>query len=210
MPTEPDLLLFGAGGHAKVVLDALLRLGVQRSAVAVADDDPSLHGTDFLGTPVGTDASCAARRFHVAIGSARARETVHARLLAQGRGAHGVTHPSASVSPLASLGSGVFVAAQAVVAPAARLGDGVIVNHGSVVDHDCAVGAFTHVAPRATLGGNVTIGRRVLVGAGAIVLPGVSVADDCIIGAGAVVTASILAPGTWVGVPARQLQKEPK
>lgn len=209
MRTEA-ILLFGAGGHAKVVLDALLLNGSARAEIDVADDSAALHGSDFLGAPVRPAGDCGGRRFHVAIGVARARETVQARLLAEGRQPLAVIHPRASVSALASLGQGVFVAAQAVVAPAARLGDAVIVNHGAIVDHDCVVGGFSHIAPNATLGGNVTIGRRVLVGAGATILPGVRVGDDCVIGAGAVVTADIAAGGTWVGVPAKPVQRESK
>jgi len=208
MPTEA-LILFGAGGHARVVLDALLLTGFRRDAVELADDSAALHGTDFLGAPVRAAGECAARRFHVAIGGARAREAVHARLQQQGRSPFTVLHPRASVSPFATLGAGSFVAAQAVAAPLARLGEGVIVNHGAIVDHDCVVGAFSHIAPNATLGGNVKIGRRVLVGAGATVLPGVDVGDDCIIGAGAVVTASV-GVGTWVGVPAKRLEGQGK
>jgi sugar O-acyltransferase (sialic acid O-acetyltransferase NeuD family) len=209
MPTEA-ILLFGAGGHAKVVLDTLLLNGAVRADVDVTDDSAALHGADFLGAPVRAPGECGGRRFHVAIGVARAREAVQARLLAQGRQAINVIHPRASLSPLAALGQGVFMAAQAVVAPAARLGDAVIVNHGAIVDHDCVVGGFTHIAPHATLGGNVTIGRRVLIGAGATILPGVQVGDDCVIGAGAVVTASVAAGGTWVGVPAKPLRRETK
>lgn len=209
MPTEA-LILFGAGGHARVVLDALLLTGFRRGDVEVADDSATLHGSDFLGAPVRAAGDCAARRFHVAVGVARGREAVHARLQQQGHAPFTVLHPRASVSALATVGEGSFVAAQAVVAPLARLGESVIVNHGAVVDHDCVVGAFSHIAPNATLGGNVKIGRRVLVGAGATVLPGVEVGDDCIIGAGAVVTASIGPGATWVGVPAKRLEGQGK
>jgi len=205
MPTD-SILILGAGGHAKVVLDALLRQGLRRAGVEVADDGVALQGREFLGAPVRALADCQARRFHVAIGAAAARERAFGRLRGQGRVALSVLHTAASISPLAVLGEGVFVAAQAVVGPAAQLGEGVIVNHGAVVDHDCVVGAFSHIAPNATLGGGVTIGRRVLVGAGATLLPGVRVGDDTIIGAGALVARSIDAGGTWVGVPAVRMK----
>ncbi len=208
MPTD-SILILGAGGHAKVVLDALLRQGLNREGVEVADDGVALQGRDFLGAPVRAPAdglTLQAPRFHVAIGAAGARERAFGRLRGQGRVALSVLHTAASISPLAVLGEGVFVAAQAVVGPTAQLGEGVIVNHGAVVDHDCVIGAFSHIAPNATLGGGVTIGRRVLVGAGATLLPGVRVGDDSIIGAGALVARSIDAGGTWIGVPAVRMQ----
>lgn len=206
MPTEDSILLLGAGGHAKVVLDALLLTGTPRAAVDVADDAAALQGLDFLGAPVRLARDCVGRWFHVAIGATATRERVYTRLQAEGRVPLAVVHPAASVSALATLGEGVFVAAQAVVAPSAQLGDGVIVNHGAVVDHDCVVGAFAHIAPNATLGGAVKIGRRVLVGAGATLLPGVEVGDDSTIGAGALVTRNIDGKATWVGVPAVRMK----
>lgn len=209
MPTDRVLLL-GAGGHGKVVLDALLATGVPRAAIDVADDRAPARGGDFLGGPVRDPAECSAQRFHVAVGVAAARERIHQRLQAAGGDPLTVQHPAACVSPLATIAAGCFLAARAIVAPAASLGASVIVNHGAVVDHDCVVGAFSHIAPNATLAGNVTIGRRVLVGAGANLLPGVEVGDDAIIGAGAVVCANVPAGATWAGVPATKLDRKAK
>lgn len=197
------LLLFGAGGHGKVVADAALLGGTLALA---SDRNPALcHGELLPGVPlVGPDAVPAGiAAVHVAIGNNlwRKREADffgHARLCS-------VIHPAAVVAASARLGAGSFVAALAVVAADAVLGVGAIVNHGAIVDHDCAVGAFCHVAPHATLGGAVRLGRRVLVGSGAIVLPGIEIADDIVVGAGAVVRHDLTEAGTYVGVPARRI-----
>lgn len=201
------LLLFGAGGHARVVADAVLQSGVW-TRVAASDRDPArcvgelLPGVRLL--PLALAAQESRVRVHVAIGdcAAREREAVFwgvTRMVS-------VVHPAAMVSPFAAVGAGCFVAASAVVAPWAELGAGVIVNHAAVVDHDVRIGAFSHIAPGAVLGGAVCIGARVLVGAGATVLPGLCVCDGSIIGAGAVVCAAVTEPGTYVGVPARRIQ----
>lgn len=201
------LLVFGAGGHARVVADAALKSSVW-PRVFSSDRDPAfcvgelLPGVRLLPVEVAKRELEAA--IHVAIGDNAAREREAntwglVRLVS-------VLHPAATVSPFAVLGAGCFVAAGAVVAPQASLGLGVIVNHGAVVDHDVRIGAFSHIAPGAVLGGEVRIGTRVFVGAGAVVLPGLSVCDGAVIGAGAVVCAPVTQAGTYVGVPAREIK----
>lgn len=211
MHTEDAIVLFGAGGHAKVVFDALQGSLDDLSGLLVVDENPALLGRSFLGRPVAGGDACeqlARFRFHVAIGRNDVRRTVFERLLRRGGMPMSVVHPRATVSRHARVGDGVFLAAGCIVAPESALGRGVIVNHGAIVDHDCVVGDHAHVAPHATLGGNVKIGAGVLVGAGAVILPGVSVGDGSTIGGGAVVIGDVPAFATVVGVPGRTLGKE--
>ncbi len=201
----------GAGGHARVVMDAFLLGTTEPVRASFADDDPSLWGTAVLGCPVLGAADPAVLplgRFHVAIGHNGSRRRLMERLREVGALPFGVVHPSAQVSRFATVGTGSFIAAGAVVAPAAEIGDGVIVNHGAVVDHDCRVGDFSHIAPNATLAGGARVGRNVLVGAGARVMVGVSVADDAIVGAGAVVLHDVPARAVVAGVPAKLLVRK--
>jgi len=201
-----SLLIFGAGGHGRVVADAALCAG-KWSLVLASDRDPTRCSGELLAGVAlrpADAALAAASAVHVAIGSASSREREVAALPA-GRLAT-VVHPRASVSAQASVSPGCFVAAQAVVAPLASLGRSVILNHGAVVDHDVRVGDFSHIAPLAALGGGVQIGRRVLIGSGACVLPGLRIADDVVVGAGAVVCTHLDEAGVYAGVPARRLR----
>lgn len=204
MPTD-TLLIFGAGGHGRVVADAARAAGA--TGLLASDRNPALCQGELLpGIALhrpDAPAPAQATALHVAIGHNAARERESQELGPQRL--RTVCHPAASVSPFAQLGAGSFVAAQAVVAPGAQLGLGVIVNHAAVVDHDCRIGDFAHIAPGAVLGGDVRVGPGVLIGAGAVVLPGRSVAARAVVGAGAVVRDNIDSPGTWVGVPARRI-----
>lgn len=201
----PPLLIFGAGGHGRVLVDAAL-LTHQWSRIVVSDrklpDGQSelLPGVDLL-TVAAALTLCPS--VHVAIGNNQFRQKEagawgHERLVS-------VVHPAAVVSTFSSLGAGCFVAAGAVIGPSAHLGMGVIVNHGAVVDHDVEVGSFSHIAPNASLGGHVKLGQRVLVGSGAVVLPSIVMGDDVTVGAGSVVNAHLLEPGTYAGIPARKI-----
>jgi len=199
------LLIVGAGGHAKVVIDAIQARDAG-SRITVQDADSSLEGCDFLGmrirTPINWDEP-EVSYFHIAIGDNNARERLFKEGIDHHRNVYAIIHPRAIISTSAYLGAGIFVAANALIAPTARIGDGTIINHSAIVDHDCEVSDFAHIGPGCVLGGGVTVGRGSLVGAGAVVLPGHKIGDRAVIGAGAVVTKNVPEGATVSGVPAR-------
>jgi sugar O-acyltransferase (sialic acid O-acetyltransferase NeuD family) len=204
---------YGAGGHARSLLEAL-RSGGRFDVVGLADDDPALVGRAVLGVPVV--ASGALERFraegveHAFVGvggvaSSAARRQAFARLDAAGFTLPEVVHGSAVVSPWAQLGRGVQLLGLAVVNAAAVLGDGVIVNTAAIVEHDCDVGASAHLGPRAVLGGHVTVGEDAHIGMGAVVVEGLRVGSGAFVAAGAVVAADVEDGARVGGVPARPL-----
>lgn len=201
------VLLVGAGGHARVCLEALVDSG--HAVVGVVSRD----GTAVVGLPcpvVGTDddlagaaAACGATHTFVAIGDNAARRRTTQRCLAVGLPQVSAISRHAMVSLSASVGAGVAVLAGAVVNAAASIADGAIVNTRASVDHDNSVGAFAHVSVGVSLAGGVTIGDGALVGIGAVVLPGLTVGAEATVGGGAVVVCDVPAGATVVGVPAR-------
>lgn len=204
--TWPALLVFGTGGHGRVVADAALLMQSWREIYASDRDPTRCQGMLLPGVPLRDILSAGALKasIHIAIGNNVSREQ-EASLWSVAR-LVSVVHPDAVVSKFAQLSAGCFVAAGAVLAAGARVDVACIVNHGAVVDHDVHVGAYSHVAPLASLGGEVVLGKRVMVGAGATVLPGIHISDDVVIGAGAVVRTAICERGTYVGVPARRVK----
>ena len=204
------ILVLGAGGHAKVLLDALLTRGL--APLGLLDRDATRVGEEVLGCPVlGTDA--ALDRFDPreillvnGLGSTRhagARTALFMRLREQGYRFLSVIHPAAVVAASASLGQGVQIMAGAVVQAGAVLGDNVILNTGARLDHDCRLGDHAHVAPGATVCGGVRIGPRTHLGSGATVIEGTTIGKDCLIGAGAVVVQDVPDGVTALGMPAR-------
>lgn len=193
--------IYGAGGHGKVVLDAMQASGVQCSGFV---DDKALSTWAGLSVYCLSNVSSEnAIYLHLAIGSCKAREIIASKL---GRAKFfTVRHPAAVVAKTATVGIGAFLAAQSVVAPDAAIGRHCIINHGAVVDHDCTVGDFSHIAPQCSLGGGVKVGQGVLIGAGAVVLPGLVIGDYAVIGAGAVVTKNVVSGVTLVGNPAKSI-----
>lgn len=196
-----DLLLIGAGGHARVVLAALLdvRVGlvdVVRPVGTIVDGAVVLGGDDIMASHAGPA--------HVAIGDNARRRAVIGR--AGPRTWRAIVSSHAIALGAIEIGEGTFVGARAVLQPGARIGRHVIVNTGAIVEHDATIGDFAHIAPGSILAGGVSIGEGALVGAGAVVLPGISIGTDVVVGAGAVVVADLPDGVTVVGNPARQVE----
>lgn len=204
MPT--DVFILGAGGHGKVVLEALMRSG---GAARIFDSDPTQVGKYMLGVRVELqpEAQLLSAYGHLAIGDNFTRARLLELFDRYFSGWLTVIHPDSHIAIGAKVGAGCFVAAGAVVGPDACIGRATIVNHGAVIDHDCHIGQCCHIAPNATLGGAVVIGDNVLVGSGAVVLPGISIGRGARVGSGAVVTCDIPSDLTVVGVPARTLSR---
>ena len=202
------LILFGAGGHAKVMLDALLRGG--REVVGLIDDDPAATGRLVLGLPVlGTRAVLAEEWVGAAIVPALGVNAARSALLDWLGGAPhplaSAIHPQAIVGAGVEIGGGSFLAAGAVVNPDTRLGEGVIVNTCASVDHDCQIGRAVHIAPGARLCGGVTVGDETLIGTGAVVIPGIRIGARAMIGAGSVVIRDVPDGARIAGNPARAI-----
>ena len=160
MRTDARVVIVGAGGHGKVVADALHRERPD-AAFCFADDQPRLWGQTILGQEVlgrASDVLSEADWFHIAIGHNAFRAQAFEAMLAKAAAPLSIVHPSAHLSPFASVGRGAFLAAASVVAPSAKIGDAVIVNHGAIIDHDCDVGPYCHIAPGASLSGGVSLG----------------------------------------------------
>jgi sugar O-acyltransferase (sialic acid O-acetyltransferase NeuD family) len=205
-----DILIIGAGGHGKVVLD-ILQAGGRYRPVGFLDANPKLAGSKIGGLPVLGAIHLLGRLKQqlkiggviVAIGDNRARSGYFKTITDTGLELINAIHPSATVSKTAVLGKNVIVAAGAVICTDCRVDHCVIVNTGATVDHECEISQSVHVCPGAHLAGRVRVGERAMIGLGANIIQCLQIGPDSIIGAGAVVLRDVPAGATVVGVPGR-------
>lgn len=205
-----DVVIVGAGGHGKVVLDILRAAG--RQVFAFLDADARLMGTRVGGLPVLGPVSQLPKLWQqkvrhaiVAIGDNATRRRYGALLREQGFELINAIHPSAVVSASASHGENVVIAANAVISTESRIEDFVIVNNGAIVDHECHVGIAAHLTPGVKLAGRVRVGEEAFIGLGACIIQCLSIGRRAVVGAGAVVLRDVPDETTVVGVPAKAL-----
>jgi sugar O-acyltransferase (sialic acid O-acetyltransferase NeuD family) len=205
---KEKIFVFGASGHAKVVIDIIERQGLCDIAFLV-DDDESLKGTEFYGYYViGGKQELLASTIRcgiVAIGSNRARSAVASWLTEHGCELVTAVHPTAQLGRGVLIESGTVVMAGAVINSDCHIGRNVIVNTRSSIDHDGTIGDGVHVAPGVVLCGTVCVGDGTFVCAGATIIPNLTIGSNVIVGAGSTVIKNVPDGVTVVGSPAKAI-----
>ncbi len=178
------MFLYGAGGHAKVIMDILKAEG--KCIEALIDDNRELK--EVMGVKVLHGQTGGISPLIISIGSNRIRKLIAQKVHATFGTA---VHPSAIVSESARIGEGTVVMQGAIVQTCTQIGKHCIINTGASVDHECVIGDFVHISPHCTLCGNVQVGEGTWIGAGSTVIPGVKIGKWSVIGAGSVVVKDI-------------------
>lgn len=210
---KDKIFVFGASGHAKVVIDIIEQQGFYEIA-CLADDDPALKDREIYGYRVigGKQQllESGLKKGVVAIGSNRARTVVAEWLYANGFSLVTTIHPDACLGRGVTIGEGAVVMAGAIINSDSRIGRNVIVNTRASIDHDCVIGDHAHIAPGSTLCGAVTIGEGSFICAGSTIIPNRSIGKSVTVGAGSTVIRDVPDRMTVAGSPARELLKEEK
>lgn len=197
-----EIVLFGAGGHARVVAD-IVKSNNEEVKGFLCNEAPPSASLHILGNDCAAELKYADKQFIICVGNNRIRKNIalaHKRLTYTT-----AIHPSAVVAEDAVIGKGTVVMAGAIINPGVIIGEHCIINSGAIIEHDCWIGDYAHVSPRAVLGGTVRIGENVHIGIGATVKNNITICKDVVVGAGAVVVKDICEEGIYVGIPARKV-----
>lgn len=204
------IIIIGAGGHAKVLIDALKRLGAPILGICTKNSAAVHSGLLGIPTICNDDElkkySPESVTLVNGIGGVKdtsQRREVFSRLKMLGYVFSQVIHPASVISPDAMLGEGVQVMAGAIIQVGVKVAENAIINTKTSVDHDCQIGSHVHLAPGVTICGDVKIGDSVHVGSGATIIQGISLGAHSLIGAGTLVHKNVPAGATVIGVPGK-------
>ncbi len=203
------LFILGASGHGKVVADIALAQQCWQEIVFYDDAFPaktSVGSFNIAGDSQALLSDYADNAVVIGIGNNEIRQQKHEFLEANDIPVATLIHPSAIISPSASIGPGSVVMPGAIVNADSHIGKSCIINTGAIVEHDCVVSDYAHLSPNACIGGQVTIGKGSWIGLGGSVKNQISIGDYTTVGVGAAVVKNIGSNETVVGVPAKPVK----
>jgi sugar O-acyltransferase (sialic acid O-acetyltransferase NeuD family) len=196
------MLLYGAGGHAKVIATCLSAAGHQLTALF--DDNPlavtSLQVPLIYGYRAGLQSD---KLLIISIGNNLQRKALSKTIWHKfGK----IAHPSVLIDDTAEFDDGTVLLHRSVLQAGVRIGKHVIINTCAVIEHDVVISDYSHIAPGAILCGHAKVGESSLIGAGCVITPNITIGSNCLVAAGSVVTTSLPDGAVARGNPARILK----
>ena len=163
-----ETILIGAGGHGKVVLDAVLsNLNTNIKIIGFLDDGEikEIVGIKKLGN-IKDYIKYKDKKFHIAIGNNVFRERLSKEIGENNLVT--IIHKTAYVSSMSNVGNGSYIGAMSVINPQCKIGKGCIVNTGTIVEHDCYIGDYSHLSYRVLVGSESKISSSTMINMGNI------------------------------------------
>jgi len=204
--SDKEVILVGYSGHAYVVADTILDIGLNIVGYSdIVESNSNPYNLIYLGFETESNFIGWSREipFALGIGDNKLRQKISNLITEKGKVIQTIIDKTAVISKTASIGSGTFVNKNVTVNSLAKIGKNVILNTGCIIEHECILHDAVHIAPGGVLAGNVTIGERSFVGANSVIKQGINIGKDVIIGAGSVIITNIPDGKKVVGNPGR-------
>lgn len=217
MQEKEKIVIIGASGHAKVIIDTIELMGEYEIGGLI--DSYKLKGEKILNYEViGTEEDLprllqkGISKGIIAIGDNWTRFKMYSKIqqIAPDFQFISVIHPSAIVSRYAKIGKGVAVLCGVIINADAVIEDCCILNTNASLGHDSIMQRFSSIAPSCTIGGTVTIGEFSAISIGATVNQNLTIGKHTVIGSGSVVVRSIEDNSVAYGVPAKVIRARKK
>lgn len=200
------LVLIGAGGHSKSVIDSLPN---DVNLIGYIDEykkgtffGKPIFGNSFENVPEYRDCY-----YFVTIGDNGIREMWFEKILDLGLNTINIIDDTALVSRSSKIGKGNFIGKYAIINSDSEIGDNNIINTRSLIEHECKLGNNIHLSTGAVVNGNVEICNNVFLGSMSVCIGQLKVGKNSIVGAGGVVISDIPENVTAVGVPVRVIKE---
>lgn len=208
------MIIIGAGGYAKELLEVLLstKYNYSRNEIHffdnISSDLPEKIYSEFKIIRSLNEAksilNSESKEYCIGIGNPHTRQTLNEifeNLTGQ---------LTTIISSEASIGSfntkienGCTIMDGARITNSVSIGKGCLINLNVTIGHDTTIGDFVELNPGVHISGKCLIGNNTSLGTGAVILPKIKIGNNVKIGAGSVVINDIPDDCTVVGVPGK-------
>ena len=204
------MIIIGAKGFAKEVLEVLYQLNQLKNIAFFDDVNPDLPAKLYNQFPIITTLEQVEDHFKnidnsftIGIGNPVLRKKLYDKFSAIGGNFSSTISPKAAIGHFGnSIGNGCNIMTGTVITNDVIIGNGVLINLNCTIGHDSLLGNFVEMSPGVHISGNCTIGEYSVLGTNSTLLPKVSIGKNVIVGAGSVVTKDIPDNSLVVGIPA--------
>ena len=206
MLNESKYCIYGASGHAKVVIEILETSGYSINDL-YDDDAEKINLLEYKVSNNKQLFNLPGVNWIIGIGNNEIRKKIaENNNLNYGN----AIDPSAKISKRAHIGKGVVIMPGVTINSSTIIGNHAIINTNASIDHDCVLGDYVHASPNVCLCGGVSVREGTHIGAGATIIPGIVIGKWARIGAGSVIIGDIPDHATVVGNPGKiiKLSKE--
>jgi sugar O-acyltransferase (sialic acid O-acetyltransferase NeuD family) len=195
-----NIIIIGAGGHSKVIIDIIRELG-NYNIVGIYDDNKIgyFSGIKIIGKI--SEINNTIDYFIIGIGNDKIRKKI-AEEYNQLKWAT-LIHPKTIIAKTAIIKEGSVVCAGAIIQTEVEVGKHCIINTNCSIDHESTIGDYCSICPSSTICGQVKVGESSFIGANSTIIQIIEIGKECIIGAGSVVIRNIPNNSKAVGNPAK-------
>lgn len=202
------LILIGAGGYAKSVLDSVDYFNYEIEGFIDEFSDKKEHlGFPILARSLEEIENPDKYVYFIAIGNNKSRKSWFDRLQKKKLRLINVVDRSAIVSSGAAIGTGCFVGKMAIINSKAVVGDNCIINTKALIEHGCVLSDHVNMSTNTVINGDVKIGMGSFIGSCSVTIGQLRVGSWSTVGAGAVVINNVADGITVAGVPAKLIRE---
>lgn len=153
-----DWVIYGGGGHARVIGDAIKLNDDQ--LITYFDDNKDLLSINNIPVSSYHESIEEHAKLIIGIGNNEIRRNISKYIVHE----FGIViHPNATVATDVVIGEGSVILAGAVIQSGAIIGKHVVINANVTIDHDAVIGDFCSIYPNSYIGGGAKIGRGVVI-----------------------------------------------
>ncbi|MDA9085930.1 acetyltransferase [Methylophilaceae bacterium] len=188
--SKTEIILIGAGGHAKSCIDVIEQQGKFKIAGLIGIKEElgqKVCGYSIFG--IDNDLPELIKEYknaHISIGQIETdkRNNIYSQISNLGFSMPTIISPNAYISDHADIGNGNIVMHGVIINAGAKIGNNCIINTNALIEHDVQIDDGCHISTNSILNGNVKIGTGTFIGSSSCIKNNILIGKNCIIGMG--------------------------